>query len=83
MDEMVGPFDEDSVHGVCLANADVQSPVVASGVKEAPTVDHNKRHASSDMTDIVECKRQKQEGKKFRSTSLYLSFMKVSVCRDS
>ncbi|OEL33746.1 hypothetical protein BAE44_0005233 [Dichanthelium oligosanthes] len=60
-DEKVGPFDEHSVHSVHLANAAVQSPMVASGVKEAPTVDHNKRPASGDMTDIVECKRQKQE----------------------
>ncbi|PAN51335.2 hypothetical protein PAHAL_9G556600 [Panicum hallii] len=60
-DEKVCSFDEDSVHGVHLVNASFESLLVASGVKEAPTVDHNKRHASSDMTDIVECKRQKQE----------------------
>nr|CAB3496690.1 unnamed protein product [Digitaria exilis] len=59
-DEKIGLFDEEEVHGV-LANATVQSPLLASCVKEAPTVDHNKRPASSDMTDIVECKRQKQE----------------------
>ena len=82
---MVGSFDEDLVHGVHLVNASSQSPLVASGVKEAPTVDHNKRHASSDMTDMVECKRQKQEdqSKEVNYTSLYLSFLKVSVCRDS
>jgi len=81
---MVGSFDEDLVHGVHLVNASSQSPLVASGVKEAPTVDHNKRHASSDMTDIVECKRQKQEdqSKKVNYTALYLSFPKVTVCRD-
>ncbi|CAN6296028.1 unnamed protein product [Urochloa humidicola] len=61
-EEKVGPFDDDLVHGVHLANSAVQSPLVASGVKEAPTVDHNKRHASSEMTDVVECKRLKQEG---------------------
>ena len=37
------------MHGVHLVNASVQSPLVASGVKEAPAVDHNKRHASSDI----------------------------------
>ena len=76
---MVGSFDEDLVHGVHLVNASSQSPLLASGVKEAPTVDHNKRHASSDMTDMVECKRQKQEdqSKEVNYTSLYLSFLKV------
>lgn len=66
-------MDEDLVHGVLLANATVQPPMMASGVKEAPTVDHNKRPASSDMADIVECKRQKPEdqSKKVNSTSLY------------
>ena len=72
------------MHGVHLVNASVQSPLAANGVKEAPAVDHNKRHASSDMTDMVECKRQKQEdqSKEVNYTSLYLSFLKVSVCRD-
>ena len=46
---MVGSFDEDLVHGVHLVNASSQSPLVASGVKEVPTVNHNKRHASSDI----------------------------------
>jgi hypothetical protein len=49
------------VQGVHLANPTVHSPLVPSGVKETPIVDHNKRPASSDMLDIVECKRLKQE----------------------
>ncbi|XP_021306516.1 uncharacterized protein LOC110431637 [Sorghum bicolor] len=59
--EKVDLFDEELVQGVHLANPTVHSPLVPSGVKETPIVDHNKRPASSDMLDIVECKRLKQE----------------------
>ncbi|KAJ1298271.1 hypothetical protein BS78_01G440700 [Paspalum vaginatum] len=59
--EKVGPSDEDLMHSDHRANAAVQSPLVSSGAKEAPIVDHNKRPASSDMPGIVECKRPKQE----------------------
>lgn len=49
------------MHGVHVTKPTVQSPLVPSAVKETPIVDHNKRPASSDMLDIVECKRLKQE----------------------
>ncbi|ONL94938.1 uncharacterized protein [Zea mays] len=59
--EKVGLFDEELVHGIHLTSPCVQSPFLPSGVKETPIVDHNKRPASSDILDIVECKRLKQE----------------------
>ncbi|XP_062216420.1 uncharacterized protein LOC133916661 isoform X2 [Phragmites australis] len=59
--EKVGPFDEELVHGVHLASAAVQPSLTESGVREALMMDHNKRPASDDMPDIVECKRLKQE----------------------
>ncbi|KAL5653283.1 hypothetical protein ACJX0J_038741, partial [Zea mays] len=60
--EKVSLFDEGLIHGVDLTNHIAQSQLVPSGVKETPIVDQNKRPASSDMLDIVECKRLKQEG---------------------
>ncbi|XP_008660411.1 uncharacterized protein [Zea mays] len=62
--EKVSLFDEGLIHGVDLTNHIAQSQLVPSGVKETPIVDQNKRPASSDMLDIVECKRLKQEGQK-------------------
>lgn len=59
--EKIGQFDEELVHGVHLTNLTVQSPLVPSDMKGTPVVDHNKRPASSDILDIVECKRLKQE----------------------
>jgi hypothetical protein len=59
--EKVGSFDEELVHGGHLANADVQPGVKECGVRDAPMVDHNKRPASDDMLNTIECKRLKQE----------------------
>ncbi|XP_062210329.1 uncharacterized protein LOC133911890 isoform X2 [Phragmites australis] len=78
--EKVGPCDEELVHGVHVANAAVCPPLMESGVREATMMDHNKRPASVDMPDIVECKRVKLEDQIISKKDTYTADADEDVC---